>query len=135
MSGTIQEIEVKTGSRTELVDITRRVREAVRDSRVQEGLCFIYVPHTTAAVTINEHADPAVARDVQNALSKLVPAGAGYAHAEGNADAHIKAVMIGASETVLVRSGDLVLGTWQGVFFCEFDGPRWRKILVRVFGE
>jgi secondary thiamine-phosphate synthase enzyme len=135
MSGTISEIEVKTGSRTETVDITRRVREAVRASGVQEGLCVVYVPHTTAAVTVNEHADPSVARDVQNALSKLVPAGAGYAHAEGNADAHIKAVMVGASETVIVRTGDLVLGTWQGIFFCEFDGPRWRKIFVRVIGE
>jgi secondary thiamine-phosphate synthase enzyme len=131
----ISEIEVKTGSRTEMVDITRRVREAVKTSGVKDGFCVVYVPHTTAGVTINEHADPSVARDIQNALSKLVPAGAGYAHAEGNADAHIKAVMVGATETVLVRSGDLVLGTWQGIFFCEFDGPRWRKILVRAFGE
>ena len=135
MSSVISEIEVKTGSRTEMVDITRRVREAVRTSGIVDGLCVLYVPHTTAGVTINEHADPSVARDIQNTLSKLVPAGAGYAHAEGNADAHIKAVMVGSTETVLVRSGDLVLGTWQGIFFCEFDGPRWRKILVRAFGE
>jgi secondary thiamine-phosphate synthase enzyme len=132
MGDRISEIEVKTGSRTELLDITRRVREKVRGSGVQEGVCFVYVPHTTAAVMINEHADPSVARDVQNALTRLVPAGAGYAHVEGNADAHIKAVMVGASETILVREGDLVLGTWQGVFFCEFDGPRWRKVMIRV---
>ena len=131
----IFEIELKTGSRTEMVDITRRVREVVRESEIENGLCVIYVPHTTAAVTINEHADPSVARDIENTLSKLVPMGASYSHAEGNADAHIKAVMVGASETVLVRSGELVLGTWQGIFFCEFDGPRWRKVIVSVVGS
>jgi secondary thiamine-phosphate synthase enzyme len=131
----VHEIELKTGSRTEMTDITRRVREAVQASGIRDGLCVVYVPHTTAAVTINENADPSVARDITATLTRLVPAGAGYAHAEGNADAHIKAVIVGASETVLVRGGELVLGTWQGIFFCEFDGPRFRKVHVKVSGD
>lgn len=128
----METLTVRTSKRIELVDITGKVREVVRRSGVKRGVCVLYVPHTTAAVTVNENYDPSVARDIENHLSKLVPAGAGYAHLEGNADSHIKATMVGPSETLLVEDGDIVLGTWQGVFFCEFDGPRTRKVYVRV---
>lgn len=128
----METVTVRTSRRVELVDITGKVREVVHRSGVKRGICVLYVPHTTAAVTVNENYDPSVARDIENHLSKLVPAGAGYAHLEGNADAHIKATMVGPSETLMVEDGDLVLGTWQGVFFCEFDGPRTRKVHVQV---
>ncbi len=127
-----KEIEVKTSSRTELVDITPQVERVVEESGISEGTCFLYVPHTTAAVTINENADPSVKADIITKLSQLVPHGDRYQHLEGNADAHIKATLVGSSETLLVKGGRLSLGTWQGVFFCEFDGPRRRKLLVRV---
>lgn len=128
----VYKLDVRTGKRVEMLDITSKVREAVRSSGVKEGICYLYVPHTTAAITINEHADPSVAKDIEEALSKLVPAAGGYRHLEGNADAHIKATMVGPSEMLLVSEGRLLLGTWQGVFFCEFDGPRSRKVFVRI---
>ncbi len=128
----IKEIEVKTNTRTELVDITSQVERVVKESGISEGICVLYVPHTTAAVTINEAADPSVRADITAKLNQLIPAQDHYRHLEGNADAHIKATMVGPSETLLVREGRLWLGTWQGVFFCEFDGPRTRKICVRV---
>ena len=124
-------LTVKTTSRTGLTDITRRVEEAVRESGVQEGACLLYVPHTTAAVTINEAADPSVREDIRMVLDKIVPWKASYRHLEGNSPAHVKASLVGPSELVPVESGALVLGTWQGIFFCEFDGPRNRKIHVR----
>jgi len=124
--------QVSTSSRSEMVDITGRVREVVRQAGVSGGLCVVYVPHTTAGVTINENADPAVAADILEHLEKLVPRHGGYRHREGNADAHIKASMMGFSQTLLVEGGDIVLGTWQGVFLCEFDGPRRRKVRVKV---
>ncbi|MBW2039667.1 MAG: YjbQ family protein [Deltaproteobacteria bacterium] len=127
-----KEIEVKTKSRMELVDITPQVEGVIEESGISEGICSLYVPHTTAAVTINENADPSVKADIIAKLNQLVPAGDRYHHLEGNADAHIKATLVGPSETLLVRGGRLSLGTWQGVFFCEFDGPRRRKVLVRV---
>jgi len=114
------------------VDITRLVEEAVASSGVKDGICVLYVPHTTAGITVNESADPSVARDISGTLSKLVPADASYSHTEGNADSHIKSVLVSPSITLLVQGGRLVLGTWQGVFFCEFDGPRNRKLLVKV---
>jgi secondary thiamine-phosphate synthase enzyme len=117
------------------VDITPQVREAVAASRVREGLCVVYCPHTTAAITINEHADPDVVRDLAVALARLVPRDGGYAHIEGNSDAHIQSSMLGVSQTLIVHEGRLVLGTWQGVFFCEFDGPRQRKFYVKVISE
>lgn len=125
-------IEVATASRSHMVDVTSRVREAVRKAGVKDGICLVYVPHTTAGVTINEAADPAVAADILEHLEKLVPRRGGYRHREGNADAHIKASLMGFSAAVPVVGGDLELGTWQGIFLCEFDGPRRRKVKVRV---
>jgi secondary thiamine-phosphate synthase enzyme len=124
-------IEVRTERREELVDITRRVAEAVASSGVVEGIAHVWCPHTTAAITVNEAADPSVARDVVAGLARFVPREAGWQHAEGNADAHLKASLLGASASVPISGGRLALGTWQGVFFCEFDGPRTRRIEVR----
>jgi len=128
-----KELEVRTSRRSELLDITALVEEVVRESGVEEGVCLLYVPHTTAAVTVNENADPSVVEDIVAKLSELIPAGARYRHTEGNADSHIKATVVGPSVMVPVSKGRLALGTWQGVFFCEFDGPRRRRVLVRVF--
>ncbi len=125
-------IQIRTGRRMEMVDITAQVREIVRESGVRSGICVLYVPHTTAAVTVNENADPSVRSDITRTLAKLVPAGAGYEHLEGNADSHIKATMVGPSETLIISDGDIILGTWQGIFFCEFDGPRNRRLFVKI---
>jgi secondary thiamine-phosphate synthase enzyme len=135
MKGEIMECNnftVKTGGRTDFVDITARVAEAVAESGLEEGLCVVYVPHTTAGVTINESADPAVRVDIADVLARVVPWEGGYAHAEGNSAAHVKASLMGSSATVLVEGGSLVLGTWQGIFFCDFDGPRTRTVQVRL---
>ena len=123
---------VKTTSKTEFVDITAEVQNIVKASGVREGLCMVYVPHTTAAVTINESADPSVKTDILMVLNEMVPWNAGYRHMEGNSPAHIKSTLVGASELIAVENGRLVLGTWQGIFFCEFDGPRNRKVHVKV---
>ena len=123
---------VKTKSRTELIDITSQIAEQVRQSGVSDGLCMLYVPHTTGAVTINESADPSVRGDIQMVLNQIVPWEANYKHLEGNSPAHVKATLVGASELVAIENGALVLGTWQGIFFCEFDGPRTRRIYVRI---
>ncbi len=128
----MESFKVKTGRRAEFVDITAQVQEVVRDSGIRKGVCHIYVPHTTAGLTINENADPAVPADIIAHLEKLVPRSGDYRHAEGNSDSHIKASMMGFSETVLVENGALVLGTWQCVYFCEFDGPRNRTVYVQV---
>jgi secondary thiamine-phosphate synthase enzyme len=124
-------LTVKTQSQTELVDVTTDVSQLVRESGIQTGLCLLYVPHTTAAVTINESADPSVKSDILMILNQIVPWEAKYRHMEGNSPAHVKSTMVGASEFVAVENQALVLGTWQGIFFCEFDGPRNRKIHVR----
>lgn len=121
---------VKTRSQTELIDMTASVQKAVRDSGLEEGLCFVFIPHTTAAVTINESADPSVKSDILKVINQVIPWEAGYRHMEGNSPAHIKSTLVGASELVAVEKGRLVLGTWQGVFFCEFDGPRTRKVNI-----
>jgi secondary thiamine-phosphate synthase enzyme len=126
---------VRTDRRTQMVDITREVQRAVEESGVSEGICVIYVPHTTAGVTINENADPSVVADILEYLERLVPRSSSFRHREGNADAHIKASLIGPSQAVLVRGGRLSLGTWQGIFFCEFDGPRSRNVFLQVVGE
>ncbi len=131
----IRTISVRTRKRNELLDITGEVRKAVSESGVRDGICHIFIPHTTAAVTINEKADPDVARDIEITLERLVPPDAGYRHAEGNSDAHLKSTLVGASEFVMVREGNPVLGTWQAVFFCEFDGPRSRSCHIRITGE
>lgn len=128
----IAQITVSTKSHSSMEDITAQVEKAVRDSGVREGLACVYVPHTTAAVTINEVADPDVRQDILAKLDDLVPWYGRYRHTEGNAAAHIKATLVGPSVTLLVQDGRLVLGTWQGIYLCEFDGPRQRKVLIRV---
>jgi secondary thiamine-phosphate synthase enzyme len=128
----MQTISVKTESHSQAVDITRQVQRAVADSGVREGWCEVFVPHTTAAVAVNESADPAVMADVLDALDGLVPWKAGYRHAEGNAAAHVKSVLTGPGVRLPVSGGALSLGTWQGVFFMEYDGPRSRRALVDV---
>ncbi|MDY7031575.1 MAG: secondary thiamine-phosphate synthase enzyme YjbQ [Thermodesulfobacteriota bacterium] len=123
---------VKTNQRIEMLDITSNVRKAIADSNVRDGICCVFMPHTTAAVTINENADPDVPRDILMELKKIVPLDDGYRHTEGNSDAHIKATLVGASVFIIVEEGRPALGTWQSVFFCEFDGPRSRKVWVKV---
>jgi len=125
-------ITVKTGSKTELIDITRHIEEAIRSEGVDEGVCMLFVPHTTAAITINESADPSVKSDILMVLNKVIPWKEAYGHLEGNSPAHIKSSIIGPSEIIAVESSRLKLGTWQGVFFCEFDGPRSRKVHIRL---
>jgi secondary thiamine-phosphate synthase enzyme len=131
----IRQLRVKTNARTELVDITQGVQRLVAESGVRSGVCWIYVPHTTSAVTINENSDPDVARDILKELNKVIPFDDHYGHGEGNSAAHIKSSIVGVSETVMVEEGRLALGTWQAVFFCEFDGPRDRRVLIKVMGE
>jgi secondary thiamine-phosphate synthase enzyme len=128
----MQTLSVKTDRRTQLVDVTAQVQKAVLASDVADGICYLYVPHTTAAITINECADPDVARDVEGALDRLIPVTGPYRHSEGNSDSHVKAILVGASQTIFVQGGKLALGRWQGIFFCEFDGPRNRKVHVKV---
>ena len=125
-------VRVKTRRRTELVDVTDEVRRAVAASGVVDGVCHVYVPHTTAGVTINEHFDPDVATDLEGVFERLVPREGPYRHAEGNSDSHAKAVLTGTSQMIFVEAAKLMLGQWQGVFFCEFDGPRERKMWVKV---
>jgi secondary thiamine-phosphate synthase enzyme len=125
-------LTLKTKSRADMVDITAKVQGAVAEASLRDGLCVVYVPHTTAAVTINEGADPSVCFDITKRLKELVPEGAGYRHAEGNSDSHIKAALVGSSVTVIVEDGRLVLGTWQKIFFCEFDGPRTRTVMLKM---
>ncbi len=131
----IQTFQVKTTTQTEFIEITHSVQGAVQETGVRDGICIIFVPHTTAAVTINENADPSVVQDMVMELNKIVPFKNQYRHMEGNSPAHIKASLMGCSEIVLVESGKLVLGTWQGIFFCEFDGPRNRKVQVKVISN
>ena len=128
----LQTLTVRTQSRTEFLTLTSQVQEVVQKSGVSEGVCHLFVPHTTAAVTINENADPSVKADILMVLNKIISDEEPYRHLEGNSPAHIKASIIGPQLTVLVSGGRLVLGTWQGIFFCEFDGPRTRKMHVKV---
>ena len=128
----MEEVRISTSKRSELIDVTSRVRSAVAASGADAGICIVYVPHTTAGVTINEGADPAVRRDIVMELDKLVPLDDGYAHLEGNSAAHIKATLTGPSVTLPVAGGQPLLGTWQSVYFCEFDGPRGRRLLISV---
>jgi secondary thiamine-phosphate synthase enzyme len=128
----MQQFSIKTHSRVELFDITSEVAAIVRESGKSEGICTIYCPHTTAAITINENADPDVTADLLKKLNQLVPQQDSYRHMEGNSDAHIKSSLIGSSVQVIVASGELQLGTWQGIYFCEFDGPRHRNVWITV---
>lgn len=126
---------VKSKNRTELIDITSTIQDLVADSRIGRGLCMLYVPHTTAAITINESADPSVKDDILMVINSIVPWKAGYRHMEGNSPAHVKSTLVGPSELIAVENNRLVLGTWQGIFFCEFDGPRNRKVHVSFIKE
>ena len=125
-------LQVKTSAHTQMLDITRQIQDAVTDSGVKSGICTIFIPHTTAAVTINENADPDVVRDFTMEINKIVPWEDGYHHMEGNSAAHLKSSMIGFSEQVIIEDGRLVLGVWQGIYFCEYDGPRTRKVIVKI---
>ncbi len=129
------ELSVRTGKRAEFVDITGEVQSAIAESGMSSGTCLLYVPHTTAGITINEGADPNVAVDILDELEKTAPRGRSYAHLEGNADSHIKASLVGSSVSGIIADGRFVLGTWQSIFFCEFDGPRSRRVLVKVQGD
>ena len=125
-------VHVKTKRRTQLVDITDEVKRTVRGSGVKTGMCFLYVPHTTAGVLINEHADPDVASDAEGTFDRMVPDDPAYEHSEGNTDSHVKTMLAGMSQFVFVENGELALGRWQGIFFAEFDGPRERKLYVKI---
>jgi len=131
----LKKLSVATTQHTQMVDITALIQRAVTDSGVRDGVMTVFIPHTTAAVTINENADPDVVRDFTAELNKLVPWEDGYRHAEGNSAAHLKASLIGLSVQVIVDGGRLLLGTWQGIYFCEFDGPRQRKVYVKLTGD
>jgi len=127
----VRYINVKSKSRTEFIDITEMVQNVVKEANIMKGVCYLYIPHTTAGITINEGADPSVQRDILNTLSRLVPHEMNYFHREGNADAHIKSTIVGTSLNMIIDEGKLLLGTWQSIFFCEFDGPRHRRIAVK----
>ena len=129
------ELNIRTKSRTEFLDITDRLAKLAQESKVQDGLMVLFVPHTTAAVTINENADPSVQQDILSELNRLIPFTGSYRHVEGNSAAHVKCTLLGPSQTLFLHDGKLALGTWQGVYFCEFDGPRSRKIWVKIIAE
>lgn len=131
----MEQIRVKTGRQCEMLDITKDVERVVEKSGIKSGVCYVFVPHTTAGVTINENADPDVVSDILMELNKIVPLKDDYLHAEGNSAAHIKSSIIGCSREVLIEEGSLRLGTWQSLFFCEFDGPRSRQVWVKVMGK
>lgn len=131
----MQIVTIETTERNQMIDITSMVQAKVKESGIKDGICYVFVPHTTAAVTINENADPDVVRDILNILSKLIPHKDDYRHIEGNSDAHVKAALMGNIATVIVNDGKLVLGTWQSLFFCEFDGPRRRTIVIKVMED
>lgn len=128
-------INIRTSAAVEFIEITDEIQSTINTNGIKEGLCHIFVPHTTAAMTVNEHADPSVIEDLSAALEQLVPHLGSYHHREGNAPAHIKASLLGSSQTLFIEGGKLVLGTWQGIFFCEFDGPRDRKIMIKILSS
>ena len=131
----IEKIAVNTQKRVQMVDITSQIHKVINKHKVKEGMAHVFCPHTTAAVTINENCDPSVQQDINESLVKLIPHHSHYAHTEGNADAHIKAAVMGSSRTIFIQAGKISLGTWQGIFFCEFDGPRTREVWVKVTKE
>ncbi|MDO3379223.1 secondary thiamine-phosphate synthase enzyme YjbQ [Geoalkalibacter halelectricus] len=128
-------IDIRSRKRTEMIEVTAEIRRLIAEAGIREGIAQLFVPHTTAAVTINENADPDVVTDLLAGLERLAPAAGGYRHAEGNSDAHIKSTLVGAGETLLIENGAPLLGTWQGVYFCEFDGPRQRRLLVKILPQ
>ena len=125
-------LQVKSIERTQFIDITPEVKSFVSQAGIDEGLCLVYVPHTTAGITINENADPSVVKDILTVLNKIIPYNERYSHEEGNSDAHIKSSLMGSSVTLPIQAGGLVFGTWQGIFFCEFDGPRNRSVCIQA---
>ena len=131
----LTKLSVNTSKHTQMLNITDKIQKTVEDSGVRSGVCTVFIPHTTAAVTINENADPDVVRDFTMEIDKLVPWEDGYQHMEGNSAAHLKASMIGFSEQIIIEDGRLMLGTWQGVYFCEYDGPRHRSVYVKLMGD
>jgi secondary thiamine-phosphate synthase enzyme len=131
----MEKLSLKTNKRIELLDITSKISSAVSKSAISDGICVVFCPHTTAGLTINENADPSVQSDIIGAMNRMVPANAGYAHSEGNADSHVKSSLFGPSLNIIVESGKLQLGTWQGIYFCESDGPRNREIWVKIVGS
>ncbi|WDV48232.1 secondary thiamine-phosphate synthase enzyme YjbQ [Clostridiaceae bacterium M8S5] len=128
-------LKIKTNKRDEMVDITNMVQRVIEEANIKNGLCTIFIPHTTAGITINENADPDVKRDMIMELNKIVPFVDGYQHIEGNSAAHIKSSILGFTQTIIISNSRLLLGTWQGIYFCEFDGPRTRKFIVNIVAE
>lgn len=130
-----KKLTIPTHTQTEFIDITSEIQSVVSKSGVKQGICYIFVPHTTAAITINEGADPSVKRDILDQLNKVIPFQGEYQHMEGNSPAHIKASLIGSCQTIFIEKGKLILGTWQSIYFCEFDGPRHRQVRVKIIRE
>ena len=128
----VKALNIKSRSKTEFIDITDDIQVAIKESGVNDGICHIYVPHTTAGITINEGADPSVKRDILTSINRLIPFEGDYQHMEGNSAAHIKSSLVGVSQSVLIEDGKPLLGTWQSVYFCEFDGPRHRRVIVKI---
>ncbi len=130
-----EKLQVRTNEKTQLLDITSQVQEVVKNSGVQSGICQIFIPHTTAGVTINENADPSVKRDMLMELNKVIPFDDNYHHSEGNSAAHIKSTLAGPSLSIIIDQGRIMLGTWQGIYFCEFDGPRSRGVWIKIIAD
>jgi len=128
----VTRLSIRTQSRTEFIEITSQIQKVISESGIKNGICTVWVPHTTAAITVNENADPTVQQDILMELNKIIPFQDNYAHYEGNSAAHIKSSLVGCSHTLLIEEGRLLLGTWQGIFFCEFDGPRHRQIWIKI---
>lgn len=128
----IKKLELKTNSRSEIIDITDKIQKVISDSKIKSAICILYVPHTTAGIIVNENYDPSVRADILDYLEKIAPAAARYKHTEGNADSHIKTSMVGSSSTLVIEEGKVLLGSWQGIMFCEFDGPRNRKLVLKI---
>jgi len=128
----MKKISIKSKQRCEFIDITNQIHQALSEAKMKDGICVVFCPHTTAGLTINENADPSVQKDIIKHLKKMIPENSGFLHSEGNSDAHIKASLMGSSLNIIIESGNLVLGTWQGVYFCEFDGPRNRKCHIEI---
>ena len=128
----LKTLNIKSRAKTEFIDITDDINKAIQESGIKSGICYIYVPHTTAGITINEGADPSVKRDIISTLNKIIPFEGDYQHIEGNSAAHIKSSVVGISQFVVIEDGKAILGTWQSVYFCEFDGPRHRRVIVKI---
>ena len=131
----MQTIEIRSRHRCEMINITQKIKTIIKESGVRDGICVLYIPHTTAGITINECADPDVVSDMSSFLSRLIPQSDSFRHSEGNSDAHIKAGLTGFSQHIIIEQGQIVLGTWQGIFFCEFDGPRTRKLHIKIINS